>query len=375
MAARTTLVSRLATGVLLLSATSALAAPAGAKKPESINHWAESADTWFSTDEGKLVLANVIGRQLPCGGWPKNYDALTPPGTEDAEKDNPLIPAGDRHKDWLGVGTIDNDATYSELRLLARAIRLTPSDAARAAFDRGVEFILKMQYPNGGFPQRFPLQNNYGRHITFNDDAMLGVMEFCRDAGAGQVDFAFVPPATRERLLAADAKALDCILACQVRQGGVPTIWGQQHDEVTLAPAKARAYELPSLCSNESASITLYLMKIRNPDARIREAVEGAVAYFEKTAIFGQEYSRLTGPQYEKGSDRLLHPKPDAPAIWARFYDLDTNTPLFSDRDSSRHSRLEEISYERRNGYSWYSEKPGKVLERYAKWKEKRGGN
>ena len=63
------------------------------------------------------------------------------------------------------------------------------------------------------------------------------------------------------------------ILNCQVKIKGKLTVWGQQHDEVTLAPAGARAYELPSLTGNESAGLTLLLMEIEKPSQRIRDSI------------------------------------------------------------------------------------------------------
>jgi PelA/Pel-15E family pectate lyase len=37
----------------------------------------------------------------------------------------------------------------------------------------GLDFILRSQYANGGFPQRFPSSNGFHAHITFNDGVMM----------------------------------------------------------------------------------------------------------------------------------------------------------------------------------------------------------
>ena len=39
--------------------------------------------------------------------------------------------------------------------------------------------------------------------------------------------------------------------------------------------------------------------------------------------------------------------------LWARFYAPGTNVPIYGDRDGLIHYTLEEISEERRRGYSW----------------------
>jgi hypothetical protein len=41
------------------------------------------------------------------------------------------------------------------------------------------------------------------------------------------------------------------------------------------------------------------------------------------------------------------------PGQWARFYELNTNKPIYGDRDGKVHYTLAEISRERRSGYSW----------------------
>ena len=57
--------------------------------------------------------------------------------------------------------------------------------------------------------------------------------------------------------------------------------------------------------------------------------------------------------------------------MWARFYDLETELPYVCDRDGIKKKSLEEIGYERRNGYSWYTDKPQEVLGKYPVWKAK----
>ena len=65
---------------------------------------------------------------------------------------------------------------------------------------------------------------------------------------------------------------------------------------------------------------------------------------------------------------RDLVPSPGAPLIWARYYEIGTDRPLFGDRDKSVHDKVSEISAERRNGYSWYNSTPQQAVTRYAEW-------
>ena len=58
--------------------------------------------------------------------------------------------------------------------------------------------------------------------------------------------------------------------------------------------------------------------------------------------------------------------------MWARFSEIGTNRPIFSDRDGVAKHDLAEIGYERRNGYSWLGTWPAPLLEKeYPAWKAK----
>ena len=81
-----------------------------------------------------------------------------------------------------------------------------PGDAYRKAFDKGVVYLLNAQYPNGGFPQVYPLQGGYHDAITFNDNAFAQVADLLATVAARQGDFAFVAPELAGRAQAAHAQ-------------------------------------------------------------------------------------------------------------------------------------------------------------------------
>src|SRR5437870_5376079 len=83
--------------------------------------------------------------------------------------------------------------------------------------------------PDGGWPQRFPLQDDYGRHITFNDQAMIGVMDLLKDIVDGAPDFTFASDEVRKRAAEAFDRGIECILKCQIRLNGKLTAWCEQH--------------------------------------------------------------------------------------------------------------------------------------------------
>jgi pectinesterase len=134
-------------------------------------------------------------------------------------------------------------------------------------------------------------------------------------------------------------------------------------------PAKARSYELPSFSGAESVGIVRLLMEIPDPSSEIIKSVQGAIEWFDNHRIKNTRWENFTNKEGLK--DRRIVYDPKAGDMWARFYDLDTELPYVCDRDGIKKKTLEEIGYERRNGYSWYTTDPQDILDKYPTWKEK----
>lgn len=303
------------------------------------------ADDWFLTDDAERVLANILSWQTVRGDWPKNVDTTAQPFSS---------PGGPPS------GTFDNGATVGELRVLARAVRVTGKEPYRQAFLRGFDHLLAAQYPHGGWPQFYPPGNGYHRHVTFNDGTMVRLMEFLDDAHR-LPEFDFLDARRRAAAGEAVERAIDCVLRCQVVVEGTPTVWCAQHDADTLAPAQGRSFEPPSLSGAESAGILRFLMRVPSPSDRIIRAVEAGVAWFEAVKIEGYRYRRS-----DAGPSLVADAK--APALWARFYEIGTNRPIFCDRDGVVKYDLQEIGSERRGGYTWYGTWGEEVRQAYARW-------
>ena len=95
------------------------------------------------------------------------------------------------------------------------------------------------------------------------------------------------------------------------------------------------------------------------------EAVESAIAWFEKSQLKGIKW-------VEKSDDRVVVQDPDGGSIWARFYEIATNRPIFVGRDGVVKYSVAEIEHERRTGYRWYVDEPAKLLKKdYPAWREK----
>lgn len=328
---------------------------------------------WYPTDEAVTIANQLLYYQKDNGGWEKNTDNAALLTLK--ERDELL-----KKKSEIGETTIDNRTSFTHSAYLARVITgLTTSNPNRTeipvfkvAFFKGLDYLLSSQYENGGFPQFFPLHKGYYTHITYNDDAMVGVLDFLKDIAEKKPDYLFVDEERRAKAEKAVQKGLEVILKTQVKINGVKTVWCAQHDEVTLEPAPARNFEPISLSGYESVNIVKFLMEIKNPSPEVVEAIESAVKWFEKTKITGIRLDTIPVKDAPRGVDRVVVEDKNAPPLWARFYEIPTNRPIFIGRDKVLKANLADIEIERRTGYSYYTNNPQKLIEvDYPKWVEK----
>jgi len=273
-----------------------------------------------------------------------------------------------------GEATIDNEATTKEIKYLVKAYKKTNNQKYLEAAENGIRYLLKAQYKNGGFPQYYPDKSFYRAEITYNDNAMINAMKVLQDVawkqnGLEVVNAELVAPA-------ADAvtRGIDCILKTQIKVNGKLTAWCQQYDQSTLKPAKARAYELPSISGSETVGIVQFLMVQPNPSPAIKTAIKAAVEWLDAVKIVGYKVVEVPAPGTPKGMNRELSPD-NTSTIWARYYDIDTNKPFFCNRDGIKIYSYQELDYERRNGYAWYGNWAQNLLTKdYPNWLQKNGG-
>jgi PelA/Pel-15E family pectate lyase len=337
--------------------TNALRAPSGGdfKLPAPVG------DAWYHTEEAKQLADAVLSYQTATGGWSKHTGYSKGPRQPGMQWTSQNEPGQKAHY----VATFDNRATTEELHFLAAVWQATKREDCKAGFIKGLNFILAAQYPNGGWPQVYPLEGGYHDHVTFNDDAMTRILELLDAIKSGEPGYAFLDAPLRQRAAEALGAGLRCVLKTQVVQAGKQTVWCAQYDPLTLQPAAARKMEPVTLSGLESAQILKFLMTLTHPAPELVASIESGLAWLEQAKITDLVKTNRDGRT-------VYESKPDSDEIyWARFYNLTNSQPVFPGRDGVLYDSYAAMAAQNRLGYDYLTTQPGSIVTNgQKKWRK-----
>lgn len=303
-------------------------------------------DAWFGGEDAKQLADVVISYQSPSGGWSKHLGFSRGPRKPGMQWTSQSEPG----KPFHYPATFDNHSTTAEMGLLAGVWQATGREDCKQAFVKGLEYVLAAQFPNGGWPQVYPLEGGYHDDITLNDDAMTHVLELLHDISVYPKRYAFLDDAKRKQVAEALAKGIDCVIRSQVVVDGKKTVWCAQTDPITLQAAAARKMEPAALSGMESARLLDFLMTLQEPSAELIACIEGGLTWFATSKI----------PDPSAAKDR-----------WARFYDLKTGKPIYPGRDGVIYTSFEEMAAHNTVGYDYYSSIPASIVNNgQKKWRK-----
>ena len=256
--------------------------------------------------------------QLASGGW--DYRIEFDPVKSRQWYYRRDVEAGDMNRgERYNTSTFDDNNSQSALRLLMEvdsALQQQDPEVHRAVV-YGLAKLLEAQYPNGAWPQTYngeprnpadyPVQQarfpetwsrtypgiEYGELYTFNDNVICDLIHTLLEAHQLY--------GTQEYLDAA-RKGGDFIVLAQLP---VPQpVWAQQYNP-HMEPAWARKFEPPAAVSRESGGVvhTLVDLYLYTAEDKYLAPIPAAVDWFRRARL------------------------PDG--RWARFYELQTNRPLY----------------------------------------------
>jgi PelA/Pel-15E family pectate lyase len=252
----------------------------------------------------KRVAGPLIWGQHPSGGWHYFMD-FDPAGLQAYYDDFFSRCWGwQEYLHYYGNCTFDDYSTTEPTRFLLRLYAVTLDPQFRVPLDRALDHILRAQYANGAWPQRYPTGKLFPREdhpdytplYTFNDGVMIDTIETLLDAHAVMGD---------PRYGAAARRGMDFYLLAQL--GEPQAGWAQQYG-FDMKPAWGRPFEVDTVCAGETASCVqdLLLFYRITGDGRYLDAIPPALNWLDRSKI--------------EGADGYTH---------TYYYELVTNKPQY----------------------------------------------
>lgn len=264
-----------------------------------------TADAVYLEYAKKAANALIYG-QHPLGGWHYFID-FDKRGLEGWYRDtaSQFILGWEEFRHYYGNCTYDDDITQGATRYLLHLYAETLDPAYLAPLRKALDFMLISQYPNGGWPQRYPLRYefahdgfpDYTSYYTLNDGAMNSIIDVLLEA------YGFFG---NEEYLEAARRGGDFFMLAQGPEGHAG--WTDQFD-MNLQPTAGRTHEPASFQARYTLSTIRQLQKmfLFTGDRRYLRPIPLALDWMESSILEIDERGR-----------------PD----FATWYDPGTNFPI-----------------------------------------------
>lgn len=241
--------------------------------------------------------------QRPTGGWHYMID-FEPKGVQDYYKNlaSKFKWGMEEQRFFNGNATFDDGNSQSATRFLLRLYVTTKNEKYKQPLLKALNFILTAQYPNGAFPQRFPLHfdyvhddfPDYTSYYTLNDGATVTAIQVLVDAYENLGDKKYWDAAKR---------AVDFLIAVQgpEDQGA----WAEQYHPETMQPVKARTHEPAGFVVRESEQVIeiLEMFYELTGDRRYLRPIPLCLNWFDRLNKEALEFKRPPARYYELGTN------------------------------------------------------------------------
>lgn len=298
-----------------------------------LDAYAATGDAQYLAYAKKAANALIWG-QHPAGGW--HYFIDFDAGGVQKWYDDVLSKCWgwEEYYHYYGNCTFDDNVSTGATRFLMELYMTTLEPQYRTPLLAALGFILASQYPNGAWPQRYPLKDDfsfggrpdYTSYYTLNDDVTRGNIFLLLEAHARLGN---------EKYKAAAHRGMDFIVLSQLTkpQAG----WAQQYDK-DLKPVAARSIEPAAVMSRRTVTCIRDLMTFYRitGNRKYLSGIPDAIAWLESSYL----------PKHHKMNDRVTH---------ATFYEPGMNKPLYA------HAEGTGIE----NGRCWIDYNPKNLLAYY----------
>jgi len=288
-------------------------------------------------------INNALSQLLNCGWWCKNYcniytfnygQLITP----------------------YNYGSLQDATGLFIIKLIVLTLKENYDPTLYIYLKKMINYLITIQYTNGGIPQYYPLQGSYFNNICMNDGATLNyikILAYILDNISNLLD-----TITLQQLKNCQKKAFDLIKKLQIKINEVPTIWAMQYDPNTLLPTYARSFEPACLGSLESCQLLLYFKEINFTynnifDVELQQSYNYGKNWFLNNAITNKiqtiTYDNTNTPimLYVYDTDKVPC------KLWPRMFNIITLKPIYTDRQGIEYSDINLLDMERKLGYTW----------------------
>jgi PelA/Pel-15E family pectate lyase len=254
-------------------------------------------------DAARKAADALIYGQNSQGGWHYAID-FEPKGMQDWYKNqaSKFKWGMEEQRFYNGNGTFDDSNSSSATRFLLRFYLTSKEEKYHAPLLKALNFMLLAQYPNGAFPQRFPLHYDfihdgfpdYTSYYTLNDGVMNSNIEVLLEAYQYLGD---------KRYLESARRGVDFMIAVQGPEDQAG--WAEQYHPDTMQPVKARTHEPAGFVIRESADVIelLEIMYKMTGDRRYLRPIPQCLQWFERVNREALEFKRPTARYYELGTN------------------------------------------------------------------------
>lgn len=266
----------------------------------------------------------LIKGQLKCGGWNYMIDFAKEKSLKrwysTIGKNGWRL---EEFQHYYGNATFDDDVTAGASKFLLRFYLIKKNQKVKSALDKAIKFILKSQYPNGAWPQRFPFKGefkkngnpDYTLYYTFNDNVIWNNIKFLILCYETLKDRKLIEPIK---------KGMEFYLISQYKnpQAG----WALQYNK-NLEPASARTYEPAALDPQYTARHIEILIKFyeMTGDKKFIERIPDAMHWIQSVILEQKDSLALVPKFVEIGTNKpiYVHRKGTNAKFGKYFYDYD----------------------------------------------------